>query len=150
MHTANTSVSSRFRFVGWRSPAYLLVYKEHRVVRSVISVLGVLFLSGVVGAQTQRGTIVGTITDPTGAVIPNVSVQVANDQTGAKFDSVGNSTGYYNIPYLPYGHYTLTANVTGFKTFTAQAVEVATATTTTLNITLEVGNAAEAVSVIAS
>jgi hypothetical protein len=110
----------------------------------------VLFLSGVVGAQTQRGTIVGTITDPTGAVIPNASVQVVNDETGAKFDGLSTSDGYYNIPYLPYGHYTLTANVTGFKTFAAQAVEVATATTTTLNIALEVGNSAEAVSVTAS
>ena len=89
-----------------------------------VSVLAVLLLCGAALAQTQRGTIVGTISDATGAVVPNASVQVSNDETGAKFDSVSNSTGYYNIPYLPYGHYTLTANVTGFKAFTAQAVEV--------------------------
>src|SRR5579862_9300582 len=114
-----------------------------------VSVLAVL-LCGAALAQTQRGTIVGTITDPTGAVVPNANVQVSNDETGAKFDGVTNATGYYNIPYLPYGHYTLTTNVAGFKTYTAQSVEVATATTTTINITLAVGSASEAVSVTAS
>ncbi len=100
--------------------------------------------------QTQRGTIAGTITDASGAVVPSVTLQAVNDETGAKFDGASNAAGYYSIPYLPYGKYTLTANATGFKTFTAQAVEVAAATTTTLNISLTVGSTAEQVSVSAN
>ena len=115
-----------------------------------IGAFALLLFSGLMFAQTQRGTIAGTITDPTGAVIPNAAVQVLNAETGAKFDGISNGTGFYSIPFLPYGSYTLTANVQGFKSYTAQAIEVAAATTTTLNISLQVGNASDEVSVTAS
>ncbi len=101
-------------------------------------------------SQTQRGTIVGTISDASGAVVPNAAVQAVNDETGAKFDGASNSAGYYTINYLPYGKYSLTVNASGFKTYVVQAVEVATATTTTLNIGLTVGSTTEQVSVSAS
>ncbi len=110
-------------------------------MRFAVSVLGVLFLSSAVVAQTQRGTIVGTVSDASGAVVPNATVQVVNDETDAKFKGASNSTGYYSIPYLPYGKYSLSANASGFKTFNVQAIEVAAATTTTINISLTVGSA---------
>ena len=101
-------------------------------------------------AQSQRGSIVGSIADPTGAVVPSASVQVTNEETGAKFEALSNANGYYNVPYLPYGKYTMNVAVVGFKAYTVQGVEVATATTTTLNITLEVGSQTQEVSVTAT
>src|SRR6516162_8410615 len=91
-------------------------------------------------AQTQRGTIVGTVTDPTGAVVPRAKVQVVNDDTAAQFEGLSNTDGYYNVPYLPYGKYTVNVAAAGFKIYTVHGVEVAAATTTTLNILLEVGS----------
>jgi hypothetical protein len=101
-------------------------------------------------AQTQRGTIVGTIADPTGAVVPSAKVQVVNDDTGAQFGGLSNTDGYYNVPYLPYGKYTVNVPVAGFKVYTVHGVEVAAATTTTLNIVLEVGSQTQEVSVTAT
>ena len=114
------------------------------------SVLCLLLSTGALFAQTQRGTIAGTITDSSGAVVPNVSVQVLQGETGAKFSAISNQTGYYSIPYFAVWHYQLTANSAGFKNYVVQAIEVAAATTTTLNIVLQVGDATEQISVAAS
>src|SRR5713101_6557555 len=87
-------------------------------------------------AQSQRGAVVGTVTDSTGAVVPSAKVEITQDATNAKFNATANENGYYNVPYLPYGRYTLVVNVLGFKTYTVTGVEVATATTTTVIVTL--------------
>ena len=89
-------------------------------------------------AQTQRGTIVGTITDATGAVVPDAKVEVIHSETNAKFEATSNSTGYYSIAYLPYGQYTVRVDVAGFKTYSITGVAVATATTSTVNVPLSV------------
>ncbi len=100
-------------------------------------------------AQSQRGTIVGTVVDPSGAVIPNVKVEVINLETNAKFEAVTNQNGYYNVPYLPYGKYTVSLSVPGFKVYTVTDVEVATATTSTVNVTLSVEAQSQELSVSA-
>ncbi len=89
-------------------------------------------------AQSQRGTIVGTITDATGAVVPDAKVEVVHSETNAKFEALANQNGYYNVPYLPYGKYTLRVTVPGFKVYSITGVEVATATTSTVNVSLSV------------
>src|SRR5271157_3804394 len=48
--------------------------------------------------QTDRGTITGTITDPTGAVVPNAALHARNPATGAEYDMVTTATGNYTIP----------------------------------------------------
>ncbi|MBM3794710.1 MAG: carboxypeptidase regulatory-like domain-containing protein, partial [Acidobacteria bacterium] len=101
-------------------------------------------------AQTQRGTIVGTITDATGAVVPDAKVEVVNAETNAKFEATSNQAGYYSALYLPYGQYTIKVNAAGFRTYSVTGVGVATATTSTVNVTLSVESQAQEVQVQAS
>ena len=63
--------------------------------------------AGLVGlrANDGRATILGTVTDTTGAAIPGAKVVVANTETGFKFDGVTNSDGYYFVPYPRPGVY---------------------------------------------
>ena len=77
-----------------------------------------LFLSAVAGfAQSDRGTITGTVSDATGAVIPGVAIEAKNVQTGATYQAGSSETGNYTLAQLPAGTYELSANLPGFKRF---------------------------------
>jgi Carboxypeptidase regulatory-like domain/TonB dependent receptor len=98
-------------------------------------------------AQSDRGTITGTVNDPAGAVVANAPLVARNTATGAE-TSVGTSaTGNYTITGLPAGPYELTIIVPGFKKFTRQGLTVQAAQTMRVDIALEVGNAAESITV---
>lgn len=71
------------------------------VVRFIFMVLMTVVLAL---AQTDRGTITGTVTDPTGAVIPGVTLHARNLDTGAEYDTVATATGNYTIPSLLAGN----------------------------------------------
>jgi hypothetical protein len=97
-------------------------------------------------AQSDRGTITGTISDPAGAVVPNTPVQVRNTETGAVYDGGSSATGNY-VVQLPAGNYELTVMAQGFKRFVRQNIAVPVAQTVRIDVTLEVGTAAESVTV---
>ena len=59
-------------------------------------------------AQGDRGTITGTVTDPTGAVVPNANIQITNSDTSAVYKVATTNTGNYTLANLPVGHYVLT------------------------------------------
>jgi hypothetical protein len=81
----------------------------------------------VISAQTTGlSTIVGTITDTTGAVIPGAKVNVTNIETGFHFEAVSNQEGYYYVPYLRPGAYNLTVEAAGFKKQIQNGIEVRT------------------------
>ena len=61
-------------------------------------------------AQSDRGNITGTITDPTGAMIPNASIEAKNTQTGVAYQAASSETGNYTLAQLPVGMYQLTVN----------------------------------------
>ena len=67
------------------------------------------------GQAGATGTILGTITDSTGAVLPNVKVTVTNTATNATFNTESNSAGDYNAPALDPGSYTVSAQIAGFS-----------------------------------
>src|ERR1041384_3572128 len=67
-------------------------------------------------AQSFRGTIVGSIRDSGGAVIPGVEVTVTNTGTKASRSVVTAETGEYAVPLLPPGEYSVSASLPGFKT----------------------------------
>lgn len=73
-------------------------------------------------SQTTFATITGTVTDSTGAVVPNVKISVTNRETNIKMETVSNEAGVYTIPQLKEGNYTLRAEAAGFKDFVAQDV----------------------------
>ena len=97
-------------------------------------------------AQSDRGTITGTITDPAGAVVPNTPVQVRNMETGAVYDGGSSATGNY-VVQLPAGTYELTVAPSGFKRYVRQNLAVPVAQTLRIDVMLEVGSAAESVTV---
>jgi len=69
-------------------------------------------------AQSDRSTLTGTITDPSGAVMPGVKVELVNQATGLKYAADTNEFGIYVVPQLPVGRYEMTAVATkGFKPF---------------------------------
>src|ERR1051326_9063267 len=97
-------------------------------------------------AQSDRGTLTGVITDPTGAVVPNASIEVKNSDTGAVFQGGTSATGNYTFA-LPRGTYEMSASVTGFKKYVRQNLEIPVATTVRWDVKLEVGATSEAITV---
>jgi hypothetical protein len=100
-------------------------------------------------AQGDRGTITGTITDPTGAVVPNATVQVTNTDTSAEYKVGTTSTGNYTLANLPVGTYVLTVDATGFKKFERPGLVVQVAETVRVDASLQVGASTETVTVAA-
>ncbi len=98
-------------------------------------------------AQGDRGTLTGTVTDPTGAVIPNANIQVTNAETAAVYQVGTSSTGNYTLANLPVGTYTLSVDAAGFKKFERPNLIIQVAETTRVDATLEVGSSSETVTV---
>ncbi|MBV9507159.1 MAG: TonB-dependent receptor [Acidobacteriia bacterium] len=107
----------------------------------------VLLFAGAVFAQSDRGTITGTVSDPAGAVIANATVEARNSETGTAFPAQSTSTGNYTIPELPVGTYEVDVTVPGFKKFQRTGITVATAAILRIDVTLEVGASTESVTV---
>jgi hypothetical protein len=110
----------------------------------------VLFLASCAAlAQDPRGFIRGTVTDSSGAVIPGARVRAVSAESGVTAAAIANESGQYNIPYLIPGMYRLTAEQTGFKTFTRDRIEVRVSETVEVPVSLEVGAMTETVEVTA-
>jgi Carboxypeptidase regulatory-like domain len=98
-------------------------------------------------AQGDRGTLTGTVTDPTGAVIPNANIQVTNNDTSAVYKIGTSSTGNYTLANLPVGNYTMTVEAPGFKKFERPNLIIQVAEITRVDAALEVGASTETVTV---
>jgi len=112
---------------------------------------GVLFLFIAVStsAQSTNATLSGTVLDPTGARIPNVQVTAQNIQTGIVLTNLTNEAGVYVFPSLQPGTYRLTAELSGFRKYVLNDLVVDVSARMTINISLELGTAQEAVEVVA-
>ena len=97
-------------------------------------------------AQTFTGGLRGAVRDANG-VVPGVTVTLANDATGATRDAVSNADGQYNFAAVPPGSYNIKAELTGFKTYQNNSVRIAAQQFITLDITLEVGQLQETITV---
>jgi hypothetical protein len=98
-------------------------------------------------AQSDRGTITGTISDPAGAVIAAAAIEARNVATAAVYQAASSATGNYTIPQLPAGAYELSVTVPGFKKYVRAGLQVEVAGTLRIDATLEVGAASESVTV---
>ncbi len=98
-------------------------------------------------AQTDRGTITGTVSDPAGAVVPGATVTALHKATGANYPTVTTRTGDYTLPSLPSGVYDLTIEAAGFSKYTQEGISVQVAQTARVDVTLKVGAASESVTV---
>jgi len=93
-------------------------------MRARIILVFVLLAAVTVSAQTFRGTILGTATDASGAVVAGAKVTVKNLGTGLERTTETSADGSYALPELPIGTYTVTVVLTGFQTFEAKRVTV--------------------------
>src|SRR5579862_3826330 len=107
-------------------------------------------LSPLNGQTSATGQIVGTVVDPSQAVVASATITVKNPETGLSRTVTTNSSGSYVVALLPPGTYNLTVTASGFKTTTNTAVPVPAATSTTVNFTLEVGSLQQEVTVEAA
>lgn len=85
------------------------------------------------------GSISGTVTDVSGAVIPGVSVTAANIGTGVKQQTSSNTQGFYSFPTLPVGHYTITVEAHGFKQYVETGLVLDVNTALRVDVSLQVG-----------
>lgn len=99
--------------------------------------------------QETRSTILGRVSDQSGAVIAGASVTAANTATGVTANATTNATGDFLIPFLIPGPYTLTVEAAGFKTWVRTPIETRVNDRLTIDIALEVGQASESVHVTA-
>ncbi|MBV8819336.1 MAG: carboxypeptidase regulatory-like domain-containing protein, partial [Acidobacteriaceae bacterium] len=98
-------------------------------------------------AQSNRGTITGTVTDASGAPVPDVDVSAVNLSTSVTYRAKSSSTGDYAVQQLPEGAYKVTIEKSGFKTFIAANVNLSVAQTLTLNAALQIGQVNQSVEV---
>ena len=98
-----------------------------------------LALTAPLAAQESRGTIFGRITDPQGAAVPNVEVLIVNVDTNAAKKSVSNESGYYEVPLLDPGNYSVTVEAAGFRKFVRSGIELNVNSRASIDIGLQLG-----------
>jgi hypothetical protein len=108
----------------------------------------ILVLAPAAFGQRDTGTIVGTVTDPSGAVVPGVTVVLRNVDTNASFQTVTDATGNYAAPLLKPGNYEVTAELPGFKKQSKSGIDLKVQDRLKVDFTLQVGNVTETVEVI--
>jgi hypothetical protein len=101
-------------------------------------------------AQVDRAVLEGTVADPAGRVITGANVKVLCIDTGITQERQTNASGYYRLPGLPVGRYSVTVSISGFRTGIVENVVLQVGQTRTLDINLSVGATSERVDVNAS
>jgi hypothetical protein len=98
----------------------------------------------------DRGTITGIITDATGAAVPGANITITNPQTGLTQKTTTAGDGTYSVPYLPPGVFSVSAEKTGFRKAEASGIRVEVATTSRVDLQLQVGQVADTIEVTAA
>jgi hypothetical protein len=123
-----------------------------RKLRFPVSFLvSLLFGAGtaVVYAQAGSGTIVGTVTDPSGAVIPSASIRVVDQNTGSVRQVKANAQGYYVVPSLPPSVYSVTSTSTGFARLRQTNITLLADQHLTVDLQMKMASSSQTVSVSA-
>src|SRR5580658_5575064 len=118
--------------------------------RLLFAVLGVLLLAVGANGQTFRGAINGTVTDPSGAVIPQAQVRAIDTATGIEHTTVTTSDGQFAFQDLPLGTYKVIVTASGFPNNTVDNVAVTAGTAYTLAVKLSMAQQTTAVEVSAA
>jgi len=98
-------------------------------------------------AQEFRGSILGRVTDPSGALVPGAEITVKNEETNVSMSAVSNADGNYNVPFISPGRYTVSVSLPGFKTIVRNGIVVQVQDKIVLDFVLEVGGVTESVTV---
>ncbi|MDQ3754935.1 MAG: TonB-dependent receptor, partial [Acidobacteriota bacterium] len=123
--------------------------RSNKPVTLILMMLALVVWASPSFAQSDRGTLTGTITDPNGAVVANAKVTLTNLDTGGVRETTTSDEGSFTFPELPADPYRLTVEATGFKTATIEDIKIAVQVTRSADVTLEVGGAGETITVTA-
>src|ERR1700688_1021908 len=118
-----------------------------RTLYVALGLLLALTLSAQAFAQSTYATVSGTVSDPSGAVLPGVSLTATNNATGVVSTVISNESGAYNLASLLPGAYTVSAELPGFRKETFTDVTLGNAQQVRLNFTLQVATGAQSVEV---
>ena len=118
-------------------------------MRPLFVSLCILLVIGVAFGQSDRGTVTGTVSDATGAVIPGANVVATNTETSTKYETVSTETGNFTLTQLPPGVYQMSVELPGFKRYVRQGITVLVAQILRIDVALEVGAATDEVTVTA-
>jgi Carboxypeptidase regulatory-like domain len=135
MNSVSSSCSRRIR-------SFVRAIPFSRLALLVVLLLGVAFV-----AAGQEGTFVGTVTDPTGSVVPNVTITITNVLTGVVHTLTTNDVGQFVAPGLPIGKYDLKAESSGFKLETTTGITLNVNDRIRVDFQMKMGTKAETVSV---
>jgi hypothetical protein len=119
-------------------------------VRTFFVLFGVFLIlagGGPAGAQTVQGVITGTITDPTGAVVPNATVTITNVGTNASLTATTGSDGSYRFGLVPPGAYTVEVKAANFAVVKASGIVVEASQTVPFSVKLELAKASQIIEV---
>jgi Carboxypeptidase regulatory-like domain len=119
-------------------------------IRILNGFLLVLLGCSVVWSQGSTAQISGSVTDPSGAVLPGVEITATQTDTGVSRTAISNETGVYVLPNLPIGPYRLEATLPGFRTFAQTGIVLQVNSNPAINIVLQVGQLTETVEVQAN
>jgi len=103
-----------------------------------------------VSAQTITGAFTGTLSDQSGAVVPNAKVTATNAGTNVTYSAQSNDSGVYSLLFLPIGSYNLAAEVKGFKKSTAGPFSLQVSQVARIDFKLEVGETSQSVEITAA
>ncbi len=118
------------------------------VVCRAVAFLAVLVLCGVAAeAQTFRGTILGTVTDQSGAAVSGATVTIRNLDTGLTRESTTSDDGSYSAPELPIGNYSVTVEKSGFRAAVVTGIRVEVSSERRADVTLQPGELAQKIEV---
>src|SRR3989449_2608101 len=121
------------------------------IMKRLVVVILIVFSLAVAGnAQTFRGAINGTVTDPSGGVVPNATVKATEITTGIDHTTTTTSDGAFAFQDIPLGYYKVAVTATGFPTYTVDKVEVVAGQIHTLQINLKLAQATTTVEVSAA
>ena len=98
-------------------------------------------------AQSDRGTITGTVADPGGAVIANATVIAINPATGGQFKTQTTDTGNFTIASVPAGVYNLTVEIAGFRKFEQLGLRIQVSQTARVDVSMQIGSVTDSVTV---
>src|SRR5581483_7674043 len=161
---SNGSIRTRNSFVGAARSQFVHRHRRERAgdplrrggfpmsTRNLISVIAfMLFLSAwMFGQAGATGTILGTVTDNSGAVVPNAAVTITNVATGVNNQTRTGSSGDFTVPYLTPGTYNVTVESQGFQKSVVQNINLVVAQQARADVVLKPGSVSESVSVEAN
>ena len=110
----------------------------------------VLILTATAYAQTSRGTVTGTVLDPSGAAIGGARVTLTGVATGVRLSTGSNDTGVYRFDAVDPGAYSVKVTATGFKIASMRNVEVSASQVKSVDVRLELGQVTSTVEVSAA